>query len=147
MPSISTLLLLTHLVGLSLAVGAATTKLGLLLKSRGDVAFAQVYVRISRIVTRFIITGIAMLTLSGIGWLLAGYPLTEKLIIKLVLVAAVWAMGPYIDNVIEPKFNKHLADATGAATEAFLSVQKRYLAVEMTATGLFYAIVIVWVVF
>jgi hypothetical protein len=145
MPSISTLLFFMHLVGFALAVGAATTKLGLLLLSRKDIGFAQLYVRISRPVTRYIITGIAVLTLSGIGWVLTGYPLTGKLIVKLVLVLAVWIMGPVIDNVVEPQFNKCVAEANGAVTDEFLRVHKRYMSVEILATGLFYGIIIVWV--
>lgn len=146
MPSLSALLSLAHLIGLGLAVGAATVKLSLLLRCRANHAFVATYLAIARPVTRLIITGLALLTLSGIGWLLAGYSITPRLVVKLALVAAVWVLGPVIDNVAEPKF-RTLAPKPGDRPSAeFLSAQGRYLALELAATGLFYVIVVMWVV-
>jgi hypothetical protein len=147
MPSSTTLLLLVHLVGLSLAVGAATSKVLLLIKSRSDVSFVPVYVKSSATLTKVLVSGLVMLTLSGIGWLLSGYPFTPKLIVKLVLVLAVWLIGPYIDNVIEPKFLKLASEVASTPSQEFSSVHKRYLIVETVATSLFYAVVVLWVVF
>jgi len=138
-------LTLAHLIGLALAVGSATAKLVLLLRCRTDPGFVPTYLGIVRPVTRLIIVGLALLTLSGIGWLLAGYRLTPLLVAKLVMVGAVWVLGPIIDNVAEPAFRK-LAPSPGVETSpAFLAAQRRYLALEVAATGLFYVIVVMWV--
>jgi len=141
----ASLLTVTHLLGLALAVGAATVKVALLLRCRRDSAFLPVYLAVVRIITRFIILGMILLTLSGVGWLLIGYGFTPLLIVKLVLVGAVWVLGPVIDNVAEPAF-RTLAPAAGqAASAAFLQARARYLALEFTATALFYVIVVIWI--
>ena len=144
--SVSSLLSLTHLVGLALAVGAATVKVVLLLKCRADPSLVPAFVKISRLVTRQIVLGLALLTLSGIAWLLRGYPLTALLIAKLLLVAAVWVLGPIIDKVAEPRFMR-LAPAPGqaAASAEFTRARKHYLALEITATSLFYVVILLWV--
>lgn len=100
----SSALLVVHLIGLALGVGGATTKLVLLLKARADPAFVPLYMAVAKPVTRLILVGIVLLTLSGIAWLILGYPLTSRLVTKLFLVAGIWAIGPIIDKVIEPRF-------------------------------------------
>lgn len=141
----SSLLLLVHLVGLALAVGASTTKLLLLLQARRDQAFVPVFLQVAAPVTRLILSGIVLLTLSGIIWLLLGYPLTGHLVAKLVLVAGIWMIGPIIDRVAEPRYRR-LAPAPGSAVSApFLRAQRLYLALEIVATLLFYAVIIYWV--
>lgn len=143
--SSSALLLLTHLVGLSLAVGAATLKVLLLLKCYADHTFLPVYSRVSKTVTGQIITGMILLTLSGIGWLLTGYTFTPLLITKLILFGAVWVIGPIIDNVVEPKFHK-LAPAPGQApSPAFIRARTQFLGFEIVATLLFYVTMVIWV--
>ncbi len=136
---------LAHLVGLALALGCATTKLVLLLRCRADPGFVPTYLGVARPVTRLLIMGLVLLTLSGIGWLLVGYRFTPLLITKLVLVAAVWVLGPIIDNVAEPTFRKLAPPPGGEPSPAFLAAQRRYLALEIAATGLFYVIVVMWV--
>jgi len=141
---LSFLFSLLHLVGLVLAVGAATVKVALLLKCRADSALVPGYLRFVRSVTRLIIVGLILLILSGIGWLLLGYPFTVLLIVKIGLVVPILVLGPLIDNVVEPKF-RNLAPAAGeAASPAFHAVQNQYLAVEIIATLLFYVIISVW---
>lgn len=145
MVSLWSLLSLVHLLGLALAVGSATVKVVLLLKCKSDPAFLPVYVKVARPITRQIILGLVLLTLSGVGWLLIGYPFTPLLVVKLVLVAAIWVLGPIIDNVVEPGFQK-LAPVSGEPpSPAFSRIQKRYLGLEVSATLLFYVIVIIWV--
>jgi hypothetical protein len=145
MPSFPSLLTFTHLIGLALGVGAATVKLTLLLKSKHDRAFLPVFIAADKPVTRLIIIGLALLTLSGVGWLLRGFPFTPLLIVKLVLVGAIWVLGPVIDNVVRPKFQE-LAPAPGeSASQEFVQIQQRYLALEVIATGLFYVIVVIWI--
>lgn len=145
MTLLSSLLSLAHLIGLALGVGCATAKLTLLIRCKADHTFVPTYVAVARPVTRLIILGLTMLTLSGVGWLLVGYPITPLLVVKLVLVAAIWLLGPVIDNVVEPRF-RQLAPAPGeSASTAFLRIQRDYLVLEIVATGLFYVIVALWV--
>jgi len=145
MISWQSLVTLAHLIGLAAAVGAATVKLTLLLKAGFDSERISAYLKVVRPITALIMMGLVLLTLSGIGWLLLGYPLTPLLIVKIVGVAMIWLIGPVIDKVLEPKFRR-LAPAAGAtASPEFRSARNRYLAVETFADVLFYAIVIMWV--
>jgi len=143
MPSWSTISLV-HLIGLMLAVGAATAKTTLLLRCRADPALLPAYLADSRPITRLIIAGLVLLTLSGVGALFVGYPLTPLLIAKLVLVAIVWTLGPIIDNVAEPKFRKLAPGLGESPSPDFLQAQRRYVLLELSATGLFYVIVLMW---
>lgn len=145
MISWSAFLSVVHLVGFALGAGSATVKLVLLLKCSADHAFVPAYSTVARLITRQIILGLVLLTLSGIGWLLLGYPLTPLLIVKIILVAAIWVLGPVIDNLVEPKFHK-LAPAPGARpSPSFVRIHKQYLTLEFIATLLFYAIIVIWV--
>lgn len=145
MISISSILFFAHLVGLALGMGSSTVKLILLIKSRADFAFIPNYLKVVRPITRQIILGLVLLTLSGIGWLLMGYPFTPLLVVKIILVLAIWVLGPVIDNVVEPKYQK-LAPMPGQpASPEFIRIQKQYLTLEVMATSLFYVIVVIWV--
>lgn len=145
MISLSSLLTFIHLIGLILGAGAATVKLVLLFKCKSDPALVQSYLKILKPITRLIITGLILLTLSGVGWLLYGYPFSSELVAKLVLVLAIWIIGPVIDNVFEPKFIK-LAPAVGQEVSVeFLQTQNKYLGMELVATLLFYVIIAMWV--
>lgn len=145
MISTQSIFLLTHILGLILGVGAATIKMALLIKYRNDSKFLSAHKDIIKIITRFIISGLILLTLSGIARLILGYPFTPKLILKISLIVVIWLLGPIIDNVIEPKL-KSLSDSPNtSSTPALLLVQKQYLALEFTATGLFYFIVFIWI--
>lgn len=89
---LTSLLSVTHLIGLALGVGAATVKLTLLLRCNADYAFVPVYV-----------------------------------------------------DVVEPKFQR-LAPAAGEPAPAeFIRIQAQYLTLEVTATALFYVIILMWV--
>lgn len=83
-------------------------KLVLLLKSKGNPALLQVFVKASKPITRLVVLDLILLTLSGTGWLALGYPFSTKLIAKLIVVGAIWVLGPMIDKVVEPKFNRLL---------------------------------------
>ena len=145
MISLPSLLTFVHLVGLALAVGAATVKLVLLIKCRSNSELIPAFIKASKPITQLIITGLFLLTFSGIGWLLMGYSFTSLLIIKLIFVAAIWILGPVIDNVIEPRFLK-LAPVSGQqASGEFAAALNKYLGMEIIATGFFYVIIIIWV--
>jgi hypothetical protein len=131
-----------HLLGLVLGVGAATVKLVLLIRCKADQSFMPAYLKVVRPITQLLVLGLVLLTLSGIVILLIGYPWSDLLLVKLILVGVIWILGPVIDNVVEPKFSTE-ADAMGSP--AFLRVQQQYLTLEMVATGLFYVIIALWV--
>lgn len=146
MVSLPAVLTVVHLVGVALGLGSATAKLRLLLRCRADPAFAAVFLEVTKPLTRQIVLGLVMLVVSGIGWILIGYPFTPLLVTKMVLVGAMFVMGPIIDNVVEPKF-KALAPGTGEApSPEFIRVRGRYLGLEAAATSLFYVIVVMWVI-
>jgi hypothetical protein len=127
-----------HLSGLVLGVGAATVKIALVVRCYFDRDLVPVYVKVSRIITRFIVLGLVLLTLSGVVLLFIGAKLTPLLIVKLAAVAAVWGIGPFIDNAVEPKLVR-LAPAPGEqAISEFLIVQKQHLTLEVIALLLFY---------
>lgn len=144
MISTASLLPLLHLIGLILGIGAATVKLVLLLACGADGASVSAYARVSKPITRLIILGLALMTLSGVGWLLLGYPFTPLLVAKLVLVAAIWALGPVIDNVVEPGFHKTAPRPGEEPSAGFVAARKRFLLVETLATSLFYCIILLW---
>lgn len=144
MASIELFLPLAHLLGLALAIGCSTAKLTLLLKCKADQTFLPAYFATVKTITRFIAVGTILLTLSGVTWLLLGYPLTDVLIVKLVMVGVIFVLGATIDKVVEPRFRK-LAPASGeSASPEFIRIQRLYLLVEVSATGLYYAIVVMW---
>jgi hypothetical protein len=134
-----------HLIGLSLGTGSATVKVVLLFKGTFDRAFMPYYTAVAKPITRLIVLGLILLTLSGIGWLLVGYSFTPLLVVKIILVAAIWVLGPIIDNVVEPAFRKLAPVAGETASAAFSRIQKRYITLEVVATLLFYIIIIIWV--
>lgn len=135
-----------HLLGLAVGLGAATVKLLLLFKCKSDDTFVPVYLQVMRPITRLIIIGLILLTVSGIGWLVSGkYNYTPTLVTKLVLVVAIWVIGPVIDNIVEPRFRK-LAPAPGESpSPAFVAARKQLLGVEIVAIALFYAIMLLGV--
>jgi hypothetical protein len=85
------------------------------------------------------------MTVSGIIWLIQGYGFPATMVVKLVFVGALWVVGLLIDNVTEPRFRK-LAPAQGEkASEAFIIIQKKHLALEVVGTLLFYVILVLGV--
>ncbi|UCE31363.1 MAG: hypothetical protein JSW68_15295 [Burkholderiales bacterium] len=146
MSRLSTVFMLMHLIGLALGIGVATVKVALVLGIRANEALLPAYLQVAKVLTRHIVLGLVLLTLSGLGWMLLGYPLTARLATKLVLVALVWLIGPVIDMVVEPRM-RALAPVAGVSfTPAYASARNQYLALELVATGLFYAIVVLWVI-
>ena len=127
-------ILLVHLVGLGLSLGAAAVKVSLLLACRGDPRRTSAYLLMAPLVTRFIVLGLGLLTISGITWLVLGRPLTPLLGAKLGLVAILWVLGPIIDRRVEPAFTR-LAPAGGSSPD-LARARRRYVALELVATGL-----------
>lgn len=144
MPSLPTLLSLAHLMGLVLGAGGATAKLTLLRRCRTDPALVPGYIAAAPRLTRLILAGLVLLLLSGVGWMLSGYPFTPLLVVKLTLVAAIWVLGPVIDKVAEPRFRELTPGPGQPASPAFQEAHRRYLRLELAATGLFYVIIVMW---
>lgn len=144
MPSLPALLSLAHVLGLVLGAGAATAKLTLLRRCRADPALVPGYIAGAPHLTRLILVGLVLLLLSGVGWLISGYPFTPLLVVKLTLVAGIWVLGPVIDKVAEPRFRELAPGLNQPASPAFLQAQGRYFLLELAATGLFYAIIVMW---
>lgn len=145
MNSVLQCLVLIHLLGLAWALGAASVKVALLLRCRFDRSFIETYLKVIKPITRLLVAGLILLTVTGVGWLLLGYPLTRLLWVKLVLVAVTWVLGPIIDNVAEPRFRRFAPSAGTAPSAEFARAEKAYLALECAATAIFYLIVGVWV--
>ena len=139
------LVMLLHLVGLSLGLGAATVKTIFLVKSRSDIEFLPVYLKITKPVTKLIILGTIVLTVTGIYWLISGYPFTPVLIVKIALVILMWILGPVIDNAVEPKLVRLAPQPGESPADGFLKVRKQHFALEIMATTLMYAITVVGV--
>ena len=148
MNALYSLWLLLHVIGLALGVGAATVKFILLLRTRTEPDFLPVYLRVHRPITRILIFGLILLTVSGIGWIISpgGYSFTPTLIAKLVLVVAIWVVGPIIDNVLEPRFQAAMPAPGETPSPTFVTARSQLVAVEALATGLFYAITVLGVV-
>ena len=143
--TLSSLLGFLHLLGLAFGVGAATVKLTLLFKCNSSLDFVPVFLRVVKPVTMIIILGQVLLTLTGIGWMFVGYAFTPLIIIKMVLLGLLWVLGPLIDNVFQPKFEKSAPSSGESASTAFVKIQKQLLAAEIAATGLFYVLMILGV--
>ena len=145
MASLWSFLLVFHLIGLALGVGSATAKVVLLVKCYRDITFVPFYLKVMVPLTRTLVLGLILMTVSGIIWLIRGYGFPATMIVKLVFVGAVWIVGLLIDKVTEPRFRK-LAPAQGEkASEAFILIQKKHLALEVIGTLLFYIILVLGV--
>jgi hypothetical protein len=142
MISLWSFLTLAHLIGLALGVGAATVKLTLLIRCNSDYKFVPVYIKVAKTITRILVVGLILLTLSGIGWVILGTPFTPLFIAKLALVVMLWTLGLFIDNAIEPKFEKLAPVADESVTPGFVRTQKQHLRLEALATVVFYVITI-----
>ncbi len=116
-----------------------------MLIASADTGFVPTYLRVVGPITRQIIVGMALLLLSGIGWPLLGYSFTSRLVVKLVLFAVIWVLGPVIDLVFEARFRRLAPAAAQPASGAFVIARRQYVVIETTATLLFYIIIIVWV--
>ncbi len=129
-----------HLAGLALGGGAAAVKVALLLRARRDQAFVPAYFAVAKIVTGLIVLGMAILTVSG-GvrmWLYRPH-LTSAMTVKLVIVLALWVLGPVMDKVIEPPAERLAPGPGEARSPAFIAAQGRHLRFEWLMISLFVA--------
>lgn len=145
MLALSIAVMIIHLFGMAFGVGGATVKLILLLRTNSNHELLPVYFKVAKTITKLIVTGMVLLTLSGIAWLFMGYSFTTLLIIKVVFVGLIWLLGPVIDNLLEPKFESLALVSREKASPEFVRIRKLYLSVEILATALMYAITIMGV--
>ncbi len=138
-------LLMIHLVGLALGVGSATAKVVLLLKCYRDHTYVASYLKVVKPLTRILVLGLLLMTLSGIIWLILGYGFPTRMIIKLVLVAIVWILGIVIDNVTEPQFIRFAPSDGDDASPAFIRIERRHLVLESLAAFVFFIIMVMGV--
>lgn len=139
------LLLLTHILGLGLALGGATAKFILLIRCQQDHKRFFIFFQVSKLLTVLIILGMILCTLSGVAWLLTNYPLRPLLIAKIVMVGLIWILGPVIDNVAEPRLRKELPGAGLEPGPGFNPARNRHLLLEIVATLLMYAVTVLGV--
>ena len=103
------------------------------------------YFKLAPLLSKLIITGMILLTLSGIAWIIIGYSLELLLILKIIIVAGIWIIGPIIDSRAEPKV-KRLYPSPGAEPSAeFTRSQQQHLLLEIIATAMMYAALIIGV--
>ena len=137
---------LVHLVALALAMGAATAKNVLLYGCRRQPSRVPFFLAVEGQITAQIIVGQVLLTLSGIAYAyLLDYSLTPRLMAKVGLLSLVWVLGPTIDRVVSPALKRAAADGVEPPSPALERALGRYLFWDLAATGLFYAIVVLWV--
>lgn len=142
MNTISFILALAHLVGIVFGIGAATVKIILLFKCRSNAGFIPIFLGVLKPVTMVIVIGQFLLTLSAIGLMVSGYPFTTIIILKIILLGCLWILGPTIDKVFEPKFEKLAPRQGESADPQFVKALNQFLAAEVFANGLFYAALI-----
>ena len=124
MVSVWTLLRLVHLFALAFGVGGATISMALMMKAGSDKEFAPVFAKVSKIIAKVVFLGLILLTISGIGFFVLGYPEKELLLVKHALVAIIWVAGSLIMFVYSPKLSKLAPKPGNPPTPEFLSVQK-----------------------
>lgn len=137
---------LVHIIGIAFGVGGASVKITLFMKSYRNNDFTPTYVIATRPIAPIIPIGMVLLTVSGIGFALLGYPETQSLLLKHVLVVVLWVVGILIDKVYEPKFITLSPKTNETPTSEFLQVQKQLLALEVIGTISFYAITIIGII-
>lgn len=134
------------MIGIALGVGGASVKFVLFMKSYRNNEFTPTYAMVAGPIAPLIPLGLVLLTVSGIGFFLIGYPEGSSLLVKHILVVALWIVGILIDKVYEPKYLTLAPKAGGTPTPEFLQIRKRLMPLETVGTILFYAIVIIGVI-
>jgi len=136
------ILALAHLIGLALGLGSATVKTVLVLKCEKNYEFFPVFLKVSKPITKLLITGIILLILSGTGWLILGYAISTLMVIKIILVVLVFLTGSFIDNFIEPRLAKAVPAEGEETSTTFYGIRRQHLVLEISATLAMYAITV-----
>jgi hypothetical protein len=133
---------LIHNLGLAFGVGGATANLALMMKSRSDKEFTPVFMKASEPIAKLTFLGLILLTLSGIGFFVLGYPEKQLLLLKHILVAVLWVSGLLMMFVYQPRLGRLAPKPGQPPTTEFFSVQKIVQALGMILLILWYAITI-----
>jgi len=145
MSTLAMILTLAYLIGLALGLGSATVKIVLLMKCHKNHNFFPHFFRVSKPITKLLVTGIILLILSGAGWLIYGYPISTLMVVKIILVGLVFISGSLIDYFIEPRLAKAVLSAVAEPSSSFAKIQQQHLALEILATLAMYAITVMGV--
>jgi hypothetical protein len=135
--NLRTLFIFFHTVGLAVGLGGVTVNVTLMIKSRFDKELASNMAKILKTIGLLIFLGLVFLTISGIGFMRLGYPVTRTLAVKHVLVVALWIIGPLIFY-----FTSKLAKLSPKPREypsaKFLSTKRKMQALAAVALILWY---------
>ncbi|MFW9965391.1 MAG: hypothetical protein ACFFCX_17595 [Candidatus Sifarchaeia archaeon] len=137
---------LVHIIGIALGVGGASIKLVLFMKSYYNKNFTPAYTVVAEPISQLIFLGMILLTVSGIGYALVGYPEGSSLLVKHVLVVLLWVVGPLISKVYGPRFITLAPKPSESPTSEFLQVRKQLLVLEVLGTVCFYAVSIIGII-
>lgn len=129
---------LIHDFGLAFGVGGVTVNLALMMKSRSDREFAPIFMKASEPIARLVFLGLSLLTLSGIGFFVLGYPEEQMLLVKHILVAVLWVIGSLMMFSYQPKLAKLAPKPGQPPTPEFFSIQKRVQILGMIGIILWY---------
>jgi hypothetical protein len=133
-----TLFIFFHTIGLAFGLGGVTASFVLMIKSRFDRELASTIINVSKTIAPLIFLGLVLLTISGIGFMRLGYPLTRTLAIKHALVVALWIVGP-IMLYLTSKLEKLSSKPGEPPSPKFLSTRTKVQALAVVGLVLWYA--------
>ena len=136
------LLILLHLLGLGFAVGAATLKLLFIYRCKKNPDFIPVFLKVLKPITGILLSGLILLTVTGIVWVIMSYSFTSLLIVKVVLVTLIWLIGPIIDKVVEPKFVRQGLAYSEESKSEFKKQWTNYFFIELIADLIIAAVIV-----
>jgi len=132
--NLRTLFILIHTVGLAFGLGGVTINVVLTIKARFDKELASTIIKILKTIGPLIFLGLLLLTISGIGFMRLGYPLTRTLAVKHILVVALWVESPLI-FYLTSKLAKLAPKQGEPPSHKFLSTKMKMQA--LVAVGVF----------
>jgi hypothetical protein len=133
------LFIFIHIVGLAFGLGGVTVNFALMIKARFDKELASIMSKVSKTIGPLIFLGLVLLTISGIGFVRLGYPLTRTLIVKLHLVAVLWMEGLLI-SYISLKLGRLAPKLGEPPSLKFLSTRRKMQALAAVGLVLWYTI-------
>jgi hypothetical protein len=131
------LFIFIHIIGLALGLGGVTVNVALMVKARFDKELASIIPKVSRIIGPLIFLGLVLLTISGIGFVHLGYPLTRTLTVKLDLVVVLWVEGLLI-SYLGSKIGRLAPKLGEPPSPKFLSTRRKMQALAVVGVVLWY---------
>jgi len=132
-----TIFVFIHVVGLAFGLGGVTANVVLMIKARFDKELASIMSKVSKTIGPLIFLGLVLLTLSGIGFVRLGYPLTRTLIVKLHLVAVLWVESLLI-SYLSSKLGRLAPKLGKPPSLKFLSTRRKMQALVAVGVVLWY---------